>query len=340
MKKAISILLAVIFAISLMPFALADSAATITAYNSADVQVGTTYTTIDAAAAAAGQGGKVCISAGVLEVSGRQTISVSGVTLEGAGRGVTTIKPSASFANASETNRKAILTIAADNVTVKDLSLDGTDYGETVSGSTDFVVLRVNSGNGIMLNNVFVTGSYKTLLQVGMSSATASVTATDFYCEGMTKSISNASIYADIDVNSGSTLIIESGAVNGFFATEGNAVLQVCDGAEPIYTLSHTYFIFLKKYVTSTFQHFAETYVNLREELGTFVEDYAADLSDSDNQDTVSEMVAYAAGVADEYPEAVSAFIVLLTDAQQYADSEDVPTLQAYVTTLTAALNS
>lgn len=143
MKKAISILLAVIFAISLMPVALADSTATITAYNSSDAQVGTTYATIDAAAAAAGQNGKVCISAGVLEVNGRQTISVSGVTLEGAGRDATIIKPSASFASASETNRKALLTIAADNVTVKGLSLDGTDYGETVSGSTDFVASPV-----------------------------------------------------------------------------------------------------------------------------------------------------------------------------------------------------
>ena len=39
-------------------------------------------------------------------------------------------------------------------------------------------------------------------------------------------------------------------------------------------------------------------------------------------------------------PQALLTNTLRLTDAQQYADSEDVPTLQAYVTTLTAALNS
>lgn len=339
MKKAFSILLAVIFAISLMPIALADSTATITAYNSSDAQVGTTYATIDAAAAAAGQGGKVCISAGVLEVNGRQTISVSGVTLEGAGRGVTTIKPSANFANASETNRKAILTIAADNVTVKDLSLDGTDYGETIDmadeNEYDFVVLRINSGSGIVLDDIYVAGSPKTLIQAGSGSNSVTVTADELYCDGMPKTINDGNAYPDIDVINLSSLTINSGAINGFIANELFASYTIGSGCEPMYTLRHSLFI----RVTSTFQHFANTYAALRDEINGLGMDYTADFANSQNADTVSSMVDYAESIAATDPEPVENFIILLSDAAAQATSQ-ASTLNGYIDRLEAALGT
>lgn len=339
MKKAVSILLAVIFAISLMPVALADSTATITAYNSSDAQVGTTYATIDAAAAAAGQGGKVCISAGVLEVNGRQTISVSGITLEGAGRDATIIKPSASFANASETNRKAILTIAADNVTVKDLSLDGTDYGSTIDMADeteyDFVILRINSGSGIVLDDIYVAGSPKTLIQAGSGSNSVTVTADELCCDGMPKSINDGNAYPDIDVTNFSSMTINSGAINGFIANELFASYTIGSGCEPMYTLRHSLFI----RVTSTFQHFANTYVALRDDISGLGLDYTADFANSQNADTVSSMVDYAESIAATDPEPVENFIILLSDAAALATSQ-ASTLNAYIDRLEAALGT
>lgn len=342
MKKAISILLAVIFAISLMPVALAHSTATITAYNSSDAQVGTTYATLDAAAAAAGQGGKVCISAGVLEVNGRQTISVSGVTLEGAGRDATIIKPSASFANASETNRKAILTIAADEVKVNNLTIDGSVYGSTITGATDFVIIRINDGDDVELNNIYVTGSPKTLIQLGtgnlLTGNSVTVTASDFYCDGMPKTISGGNTYADIDITNRSTLTVTSGLVNGFIAKDILASYTFETACEPLFTLYHGYTFV---YVTSTFQHFVNTYIALREDLAEeYKEEYADDFTNSQNRSTVSSMVDHAVSVVGTYPNEVSNFIVLLTDAKAYVDEADQLILDDYIDTLTDALAS
>lgn len=342
MKKAISILLAVIFAISLMPFALADSTATITALDSTGEPVGTTYATIDAAAAAAGQGGKVSISAGVLEVDGRQTISVSGVTLEGAGRGVTIIKPSASFANASETNRKAILTIAADNVKVNNLSLDGTAYGSTITGATDFVIIRINDGDGIELNNIYVTGSPKTLIQLGtgnlLTGNSVTVSASEFYCDGMPKTITGGNTYADIDITNRSSLTVTSGLVNGFIAKDILASYTFETACEPLFTLYHgNMFV----YVTTTFQHFVNTYIALREDLAeAYKEEYADDFTSTLNRNTVSSMVEHAASVVGTYPTEVGNFIIALTDAKAYVDDADQLILDGYIATLTEALSS
>ena len=339
MKKAISILLAVIFAISLMPFALADSTATITALDSTGEPVGTTYATIDAAAAAAGQGGKVCITAGVLEVNGRQTISVSGVTLEGAGRGVTIIKPSASFANASETNRKAILTIAADNVTVKDLSLDGTDYGETIDmadeNEYDFVVLRINSGSGIVLDDIYVAGSPKTLIQAGSGSNSVTVTADELYCDGMPKSIVNGASYPDIDIINSSTMAINSGEINAFISSESNNGYTIGTTCEPLFTLRY----FLIYNVTSTFQHFANTYVALRDSLSEYADAYVNITTAISNRQAVEDMVDRAEIVAGSDPVSVQNFIILLQDAKEYAPLY-ASTLNGYINRLQTALGN
>ena len=344
MKKAISILLAVIFAISLMPFALADSTATITAYNSADVKVGETYATIDAAAAAAGQGGKVCITAGVLEVNGRQTISVSGVTLEGAGRGATIIKPSASFASASETNRKAILTIAANNVTVKDLSLDGTDYGSTLDmgglfSFKDFVILRVNSGTGVQLNNVYITGSPKTLLHLGNGSTAVFVTASELYCQGMAKTINLTATYADIDfANSDSRLTVTSGALHAFISDIGENSCMIGENCEPVFTLEHSVLFQPSEYLHSTFQHFANMYVEMKDDLTIFTGSYAKDLANPNNQTTISDMVDRAEEVAASDPDSVGNFVILLNDAADEASGDYAQTLRDYADGLSALL--
>ena len=336
---AVIVVLALVIAMAPAAFAADGQAAAITAYTSAGAEVGT-YTTIDAAVNAAGENGRVVISEGTLAVSGRQTISKAGVTVEGAGHDKTFLVTSENFKNASTTNIKALLTIAADNVTVKGMTIDGSVYGNTITAATDFVVIRVNDGDGIELNDVYVTGSPKTLMQLGtgnlITGNSVTVTAADFYCDGMPKTITDGKTYADIDIVNRSSLTVTSGLVNGFIATGLLASYDIGTGCEPLFTLYHGN-VFVN--VTSTFQHFVNTYAALRDELAAeYKEEYADDFTNSMNRNTVNSMVAHAAEVAGDYPVEVNNFIVLLTDAKAYVSDADKVVLDGYISTLTTAL--
>ena len=340
-KRILAVIMVLALVTDMAPAALAadGQAAAIPAYTSAGAEVGT-YATIDAAVNAAGENGRVVISEGTLAVNGRQTISKTGVTVEGAGRDKTFLVTSENFKNASTTNIKALLTIAADNVTVKGMTIDGSVYGNTITAATDFVVIRVNDGDGIELNDVYVTGSPKTLMQLGtgnlITGNSVTVTAADFYCDGMPKTITDGKTYADIDIVNRSSLTVTSGLVNGFIATGLLASYDIGTGCEPLFTLYHGN-VFVN--VTSTFQHFVNTYAALRDELAAeYKEEYADDFTNSMNRNTVNSMVAHAAEVAGDYPVEVNNFIVLLTDAKAYVSDADKVVLDGYISTLTTAL--
>ena len=272
-KKIISLLLATLLLIGLLPVVAmaAENTAAIQAFNAAGDRVasGTNFTSIDAAAAVAGEGGTVRISGGAYYFSGRQTISVNGITLEGVGSTATTLYASSAFSQTSDTNRKALLTIDADNVTVKNLTLDGSPYGSSLSQTDDFIVVRINEGNNIALNNVSITGSKRTLLHVGTSDKTAAVTAEDLICEAEYKSLpsqlldgSLSGVYADIEVNPGSSLTVESGTLDAFAKAERNATLLVPDGH---YELRQTVLFGIDLYkITTTAKHFVESYEYLK----------------------------------------------------------------------------
>ena len=243
---------------------------TITAIDANNVTVGT-YTSISSAASAAGENGKVVLSEGTFEFNGRQGISVNGITLEGAGKNVTFIKTSATFKDGSETNRKALLTIAANNVTVKDLTIDGSVYGSTITAAADFNVVRINSGSNIVLNNIYVTGSPKSLITIGSNSNSATVTATNLDCQATYKAIPKYTettydyVYADIDINNGS-FTLNSGAVNGFIrAGSGTTFINnAAEGTPKYYNLVQK-FLFVKIIdVTTTMRHFVESYTHVR----------------------------------------------------------------------------
>lgn len=343
-KRLLSVfmVLALIIAMAPAAFAVDGQAATITAYTSDGTAVAGTYTTIDAAVNAAGENGRVVISEGTLAVNGRQTISKAGVTVEGAGRDKTFLVTSDSFQNASTTNIKALLTIAADDVTVEGMTIDGSVYGNTITATTDFVVIRVNDGDGIVLNDVYVTGSPKTLVQLGtgnlITGNSVTVTADDFYCDGMPKTISGGNTYADIDITNRSTLTVTSGLVNGFIAKDILASYTFETACEPLFTLYHGYTFV---YVTSTFQHFVNTYIAMREDLAEeYKEEYADDFTSSLNRSTVSSMVEHAVSVVGTYPTEVDNFIILLTDAKAYVDDADQLILDDYIDALTDALAS
>lgn len=328
MKKIVSTLLvAAMLLSSFMALGAFADNTTIEAINSSNVSQGY-YSTIDAAANAAGVNGTVRLSAGTFEFNGRQTIAVEGVTLEGAGRGQTFIKTSLSYQYGSDTNKKALLTIAANNVKVKDLSVDASVYGDTITSATDFIVVRINSGSGIELNNVYVTGSPRTLIKIGTNSDSATVTADNLYCDAEYKAIPQligedyTNVYSDIDVNRG-TFTLNSGAVHGFIKAEGNGtfVNNAANGNPKYYKLTRRFIFVDLISVTTTTKHFVYSYDNVRE------------IEDEDNMDTFIKVVkANKAKLQAMTNEAVSLndqeligkFITMLTDVLNDGYDSDI----------------
>lgn len=336
---SVFMVLALIIAMAPAAFAVDGQAATITAYQSGSETPVGTYTTIDAAVNAAGENGRVVISEGTLAVNGRQTISKAGVTVEGAGCDKTFLVTSDSFKNASPTNLKALLTIAADDVTVKGMTIDGSAYGETITSSTDFVVIRFNEGTGIKLEDVYVTGSPKTLMQLGMSNTSVSVTATNLYCQGMPKQLSENATFPDIDLNNSSTLEVNGGALHAFISDIGDDSCNLIN-CEPVYTLVYTRMVIFSDYLHSTFQHYANCYVESDAQQSPLYDTYVGAINDSRNQTVIGEMVDHAEAVALAGSDDASVvnFITLLTDAMDEASAEFANTLNGYITRLETAL--
>ena len=315
-----------------------EATPTITAKNAAGEVVGT-YTSISSAASAAGENGTVVLSEGTFEFNGRQGISVNGITLEGAGKDLTSIVPSSTFKDGSDTNRKALLTIAANNVTVKDLTIDGSVFGSTIDPSEeDFIVLRCNSGSNVNLNNILVTGSQKSLIQVGTSSNSSNVTGTNLYCEAYYKAIPASigdiygDVFADVEIATNSSLTLNSGAVNGFIHVNNRATLT--NNTTNHYHLTKRV-LFLKTVdVTTTVKHFVNSYASVR---GT-----ASAYEQSQFCDTVYQNVSLVRTMTNEAVlstdrEMIQNFIVLLTDV---VDEHPDATLSQCILDLQAALDA
>lgn len=342
-KRILPLMMAICLMLSLVPAALAvDTSAanaTITAYQANnETPMAGTFTTIDAAVNAAGENGRVVISEGVLAVNGRQTISKAGVTVEGAGRDKTFLVTSENFKNASSSNLKALLTIAANNVTVKGMEIDGSTYGNTIASTTDFVVLRVNSGENIQLNDVYITGSPKTLIQVGSGTTPATVTADELYCQGVVKAINLSATYPDIDfANANSRLTVNSGAIHAFISAVGDTSCSIGENCEPVFTLVHSA-LFQTQSLHSTFQHFANMYVATKDSLSILTGSYAKDLTKPANQSSISAMVEHAKVTAASDPASVQNFVTLLNDAAEEAAGAYAQTLRGYADELAALL--
>ena len=346
MRKTIRIisavlLLALLLGVCPMIVFADNTTGTITAKDADNNTIGT-YSTIDAAAAAAGTNGKVVLSAGDFYFNGRQTISVEGVTLEGAGVDQTFIKTSSNYANASATNKKALLTIAADNVTVKDLTIDASSYGDTITSETDFIVVRINSGTGISLNNIFVTGSPRTLIKIGTSTDSASVTATSLNCQAEYKAIPQligedyTHVYADIDINRGS-FTLESGAVHGFIKKESNGTFtnNAASGTPKYYNLIRRFVFVNIINVTTTTKHFVYSYDHVRiieddSSMSTFV---SVVLS---NKTKIQNMTTEAAGSGDR--DLITKFITLLDDVLDTSYDSDIAACKTQLETALAVL--
>jgi pectin methylesterase-like acyl-CoA thioesterase len=114
------------------------------------VGTGGTYSTIQAAVDAAGNGDRIEIAAGTY----REQVTVNGkdITLQGAGSGQTIIEApdaaslvaNATDSNSGRPNKFAVVTVKGDaDVTIAGLTVDGRDQGGIPASSYDFLGIYV-----------------------------------------------------------------------------------------------------------------------------------------------------------------------------------------------------
>ncbi|MBQ8767036.1 MAG: hypothetical protein IJZ16_09560 [Clostridia bacterium] len=343
MKKFISTILAVVMVLSSMA-TVAFAADENFVYETGKYYVGQTPYDSFSAAVSAANGGTVIVS-GTVEFGSRQGISTD-LTLEGVNNA--TIIPSESYgAVENTTNWKGLLNLAG-NITVKNITFDGSRYGlQEDRLEEDFVPVRCTSGV-ITLENVTILGSDRTLLNVGSSTTSATVTANGLYCEAPLKDVPRSGItkkvYADVNVVNG-TLTLNSGIVNGFICedsgwadifTRYSGTFNKGETLSGHYTLTHKLDLFTTKEITSTVKHYAASYVNAKTKASTYVSTFTDAIADENNQAVVAAMV----GEADDYTDAtvIGNFVTLLTDAKSGADATYAETIQGYINTLNARI--
>jgi hypothetical protein len=129
------------------------------------VGTGGTYSTIQAAVDAAGNGDTILIAAGTY----REQVTVNGkdITLQGAGSGQTIIEApdaaslvaNATDSNASRPNKFAVVTVKGDaDVTIAGLTVDGRDQGSIPASNYDFLGIYVLNSDA-HIDGVAVTGT-------------------------------------------------------------------------------------------------------------------------------------------------------------------------------------
>lgn len=297
-KRVFSLFLTLVMVLGLCTVgAFAESnTATITAKNASGAVVGSGYSSLGAAAAAAGAYGTVEISEGYIYYDSRQGISTSNVTITGEGIGETVITTSSTFANALPKNRKAVETFNAENVLVQNLTFDGGAYGRNLvpdsTEATQFNVVRVNSGS-VTFQNVSIAGSKRTLLSIGTWGETptsATVTAQNLYCDGEYKTVVDGLAYADIGIVNG-TLTVENGSVlNAIISPDKDSEAGVFDNdctTTNYYELSSALGT-----MYSTLKHYALSYPMNSSLLNTYITRTIVRTNLDSVEDMVDEAVA------------------------------------------------
>lgn len=346
MKKFLSTILAVVMVLSSMAMVVS---AEVEGFDYVDGKyyVGTQpYDSFSAAVSAAGAGGTVTI-AGTVEFGSRQGISTN-LTLEGVNNA--TIIPSESYgAVENTTNWKGLLNLAG-NITVKNITFDGSRYGLQENRlEDDFVPVRCTSGV-INLENVRILGSDRTLLNVGSSTTSATVNANGLYCEAPLKDVPVYSIfgtqntYADVNVVNG-TLNLNDGVVNGFICTDHGTKngytytgsLEKGLDLKGHHTLIYADGLFSTDDITSTVAHFSASYVNAKENASTYAGKFTNAVQSSGNIAVVGEMVAE----AEKYDDVVviGNFVTLLSDSTRNA-GDNKSTLEGYIARLNARITA
>lgn len=356
-KKILAAILATLMLVCLVPtMVFADSTTTIqvatwngTSYSAPSGN----YTSIDAAASAAGVHGKIILGAGDYYFNSRQTIAVDQITLVGVanvdGSIATRIITGPNYASSSQTNRKALLTIAADGVTVENIAFDGGTYGETLvpvynDKNTEFSVVRLNSG-ATTFNNVSICQSTRTLLTVGTSTSSASLTATNFVCNGNFKTVpqlTSRNVFADVDVTNGS-LTVTSGAMNAYVQCANNQTVVL-----PAYHYNfHKELLGIIKLVDvdTTAKHFVESYLAVKDtasssEVNTFKSLVCDNLDEGEPIDQIVSDIDNATLPSTVFStETIQGLITLLNDSKTAATSSQILDIDYYVEVLQGKLS-
>lgn len=285
MKKFLSTILAVVMVLSSIAMVVSAEDANIPTSNGIWAN-GVQYSSIDAAAASLSSTGGTIYVYGTVEVGSRQTIAYDGITLEGLADGA--LVASDNFVNASETNRKAVLTVTATGTTnIKNLTVDGTNYDNTLATAStfSFKVVRINDGT-VNMNNVTISGSKAGLLQVGTETTDAIVNADGLYANAVAKSIADAKYYADVLVANGE-FNMTNGLVEGFIATDKDTQAGEIDvDVAGYFTFNGTYLT--QDYVVCTTpNHIQATYNS--DDIDLSLSDYNAYLTALTSNNSVTE---------------------------------------------------
>lgn len=312
MKKFLSTILAVVMVLSSMAMVVSAEDSNIPTSNGIWAN-GNPYSSIDAAAAALSTTGGTIYVHGVVEVGSRQTIAYDGITLEGVTDDAALVA-SDNFVNASTTNRKAVLTVTATGTTnIKNISVDGSAYGEdleldwSISGDNDdseFNVVRLNAGT-VILENVDITGSIRTLLSIGTSNSAANVTATNLNLTGYTKKVSNSFAFPDLSGVNGSFEMV-SGNADCWVATENACTMKF--PSEGTYA-----FTYLTQTVWVSPRHLVNTY-NDSETSTLDLSGYKSILTGSANKAIAESMVRYVKTNEATMSDVKAGFITMIDD--------------------------
>ena len=238
---------------------------TIEAYTAGSAKPVGTFNSISEAADAAGDYGKIVLSEGTFEFGQAQYIKYDGITLEGKGIDSTLITTGSNFASACTMCKYSLLTLEGTNITVKNLSFDGGNYGRTLivdNANTEFSVIRAVNGSHT-LQNTKVLNSNRNLLVIGdyNSNTSAEVTVENFICDGPEKLNFEHYIlqtYPDIEVYSGGLTLDEDSIINCVIAipSNSNAKRLDVDDVGDIYHLQFTTKVWI-------FTYYYEVYTNL-----------------------------------------------------------------------------
>ena len=328
-KKILSGLIAATMVISSMAMVVsADD----TQYETGKFYVGeTAYDTFSTALANTPVDGTLIVS-GTVEFESRQGIAKN-ITLQGVNNAI--VVPKSTFGNStSETNKKGLLNISAD-VTVNDITFDGSLFGDTIdmsliggSSFKDFVVLRFNGGTST-LNNVTVSGSPKAVVQIGMESTPAYVTFKNVICNGeVDKAVDDSYTYADVDVVNGTLTLKDNTEINAFMQENGGTYSDETNSVfELRYNKSLLPFVKQWVYISSTVKHFAETFVDGNISDSTKSK-YVTSITDSENLSAVEGMVAYAMANISTDNVTATKLLTVLDYAVEKTENSSITTLR------------
>ena len=194
-------------------------------------------------------------------------------------------------------------------------------------------------------NNVSIRQSTRTLLTVGTSTSSASLTATNFVCNGNCKTVpqlTSHNVFADVDVTNGS-LTVNSGAMNAYVQCANNQTVVL-----PAYHYNfHKELFGIIKLVDvdTTAKHFVESYLAVKDtasssDVATFKSLVCDNLDEGEPIDQIVSDIDNATLPSTVFStETIQGLITLLNDSKTAAIGTQVDDINYYVGVLQGKLS-